>query len=960
MIKNFFKGEELSEKRIFAHIISHTHWDREWYLSSEYTSEWLPEFFNRLFEILEKDNDYAFVLDGQTAMIDDYFDELIKRGEDILVYKGKIKKYVREKRLFIGPYYVQLDWNLVNDETLIRNLKIGNKISMEFGRVMKIGWLMDNFGQISQTIQIHKGFGINGIYVWRGVIMNPEKMRSEFMWESKDGTKLPSVYLIDSYRNAMRLAEYKSILKERIYDEVEKLKPFASSPNVLLMNGYDQEIVPDYYSPYIKNGKLDTDEIKIVQSNPENYIKEIAKYKSKMDIIKGPLYSGKFIAVFPGVLSCRVYLKLQSYRCQKLLEIYAESISTILWSIGGEYGGDLLEILWKKLLKCFSHDNISGVCTDDVCSNMEKVFSQVEKTTNGLIENKIRKIAGLIDTSSSNKNEVFILFNPCAYKRNEVVSINGRSRLIKSIPPLGYKVVYDDNIYEENESVRVKGNSIENKKLIVDILSNGSFNLTDKISGRIYESLGIIEDSGDAGDEYDYSYPDEDRVITSRKLKAEIEFIEISKARAVVKIKIILKIPEALTGNRKMRRTDVRELPVVTFLTVDSGSSSVSLKTEIKNTVKDHRMRVLFPTGIDTEYSFAGSAFDIVKNPVYIKDYSDTDIPEEVKKVIIGAREAKPATIFPMNEFVDISDKDGGVALLSRGLREYQIIPEKKTIALTLFRSVGWIAREINTRIGDAGPEIMVPEAQCLRQMAFEYAVYVHKWDVNRGGVQQKADAFNNKLMIIKTVSHKGSLKSSQGFMEVHDKDRVLRVTSIKRSDDRKAIILRCYNPSEKKVCGKIISDFVVEKAQYVNFLEEARKVIKDNDGRSVGIVVKPGQIVTIRLEIKRKRTGSFPVYPAEIIRVEAKEDFSKYESIPLITEEDILNEEKRAGELKKDSKSDDPMILRKALEAELSAKLIQKQFIKKYIRKLGYQINNARVKARVYNYINKYINKKC
>jgi len=253
----------------------------------------------------------------------------------------------------------------------------------------------------------------------------------------------------------------------------------------------------------------------------------------------------------------------------------------------------------------------------------------------------------------------------------------------------------------------------------------------------------------------------------------------------------------------------------------------------------------------------------------------------------------------------------------------------------------------------------MVPEAQCLRQMAFEYAVYVHEGDVHRGGVQQKADAFNKELMIMKTVSHKGPLKSSRGFMEVYDKDRVLRVTSMKRSDDGKAIILRCYNPSEKKVYGKIISDFVVKKAQYVNFLEEDRKVIKDNDGRSIEIVVNPGQIVTIRLEIKRKRMRNFPVYPVEIIEAEVKEDLSKYESIPLVTEEDILDEEKRAYKLKKDSKSGDPMILRKALEAELSAKLIQKQFIKKYIRKLGYQINNARVKARVYNYINKYINKK-
>lgn len=941
-----------------VHIISHTHWDREWYLSSEYTNEWLPEFFKKLFKIMKKDRDYTFVLDGQTAIIDDYFDELKKRGEEVSGYKKKIKRYVREKRLFVGPYYVQLDWNLVSGETLIRNLIIGNKISMELGGVMKIGWLMDNFGQISQTAQIHMGFGIKGLYVWRGVEMNPENMKSEFLWESPDCTRLPSVYLIDSYRNAMRLAEYENILSQRIYDEVEKLKPFATTPNILLMNGYDQEITPDYYSPYIKNGKLDTDEIKIIQSDPEKYLEEVIRCKPDLGVIKGALYSGRFIAVFPGVLSSRIYLKLQSYQCQKLLERYAEPLSTILWSLGGDYEEDILEMLWKKLLKYFSHDNISGVCTDDICSNMEKVFIEVKKSTDKLIENKIRKIVGLIDTSGSNSSEAFILFNPCAHKRSEVVSIDGKCQSVKNISPLGFKVLCSNDRQKVDGCIKVKGNSIENKKIKVNVLNNGSFSVTDKNSGRVYKGLGIIEDRGDAGDEYDYSYPDRDNVITSRGKRAEIEFIEKSNARAVVKIKIVLKVPEVLAQDRKKRSPDTRSLPVVTYLTVDTDSSSISLRTEVKNTVKDHRMRILFPTIINTKNSFAGAAFDIVKKPIYIKDYNNKAILEEVKKIIIGARESEPCTIFPMKEFVDLYDQKGGIALLTRGLTEYQVIPEKRAIAITLFRSVGWVAREINNRIGDAGPEIMVPDAQCLRHMVFDYAVYIHEGDTFKGRVQQKADIFNNELMLIKTVPHKGLSKSSCGFIELYDAEQVLKVTSIKCSEDGKAIILRCYNSSDKKVAGKINSSSVIKRAYYSSFLEENKGVIKKDNDHTIKIAVNPGQIVTVRLEIERKKIKQFPSYPVEIIRKEVTEDFSKYESVPLITEKDILSEEKRAMLLKSENKQDDPMMSRKALEADLSARLIRKKAVKDDIRKLGYQINNARVKARVYNYIHKYLNK--
>ena len=81
---------------------------------------------------------------------------------------------------------------------------IGNKKAAEYGNVMRVGWLLDNFGQISQASQIHKECNMRGLYVWRGVEMNPKDVQSEFIWESPDGTTLPSVYLLNSYRNVMR------------------------------------------------------------------------------------------------------------------------------------------------------------------------------------------------------------------------------------------------------------------------------------------------------------------------------------------------------------------------------------------------------------------------------------------------------------------------------------------------------------------------------------------------------------------------------------------------------------------------------------------------------------------------------------------------------------------------------------------------------------------------------------
>ncbi|MCK4830834.1 alpha-mannosidase, partial [bacterium] len=254
---------------VTGHIISHTHWDREWFLTSKYTAEWLVPFFNSLFNMLDKYPEYCFVLDGQTIMIEDYLEQLTPSEKSIS--ENRLKKYVNQSRLLVGPCYLQPDWRLVSGESLVRNMILGHKMANKLGRVMKVGWLLDNFGQISQAPQIHKGFDIDGVYLWRGIEVNPEKIHSEYRWESPDGSPVMAVYLLNSYRNAMRLAEYSDIALERIANEVEKLSHFATTDNVLLMNGYDQKMVPDNVLPLIEQVNANYNGIKLIQTTPNKY-----------------------------------------------------------------------------------------------------------------------------------------------------------------------------------------------------------------------------------------------------------------------------------------------------------------------------------------------------------------------------------------------------------------------------------------------------------------------------------------------------------------------------------------------------------------------------------------------------------------------------------------------------------------------------------------------------------------
>jgi len=1031
---------------INAHIISHTHWDREWFLNSKYTIEWLIPFFDSLFRLLKKESNYRFVLDGQTLIIEDYFDQLKRQGKDSGEYKRKLKQYVQEGRLLVGPYYLQPDWQLLSGESLVRNLLIGHKIGEKLGGVMKVGWLLDNFGQISQTVQIHKKFNIKGLFLWRGVEMDSSRINSEFLWESPDGTRLTSIYLLSSYRNAMRLGEYKEIMRERIENEVRKIYPFAATPNVLLMNGYDQEMIPDDFLPELN--KLFFPDIQVKQSTPEEYIETIRKNSPKLKVLKGALYNGRFISVFPGTLSSRIYLKCMNDICQRELEKYAEPFSILSWLNGGKHNYNILMAIWKKLLKNHPHDSICGVSIDDVHIDMEKRFSEVITSTRKITEDELKGLVLNIDTSAGPVGaEPYIIFNPSLKTRDKIITIktkevsfkiiDSKGRIlanqkgnkdnlhiyVDNVPALGYKTIYlriGQGKYSENQidirsdKVIVKKNMLENRYLRVKIKENGSIDVFDKMNKCLYKNLNIIVDGADAGDEYNYSFLENDVIITNEKIEAEIEVVERSLLKAVIKISIILQLPESLTDDRKTRSPKLGNFPIVNWLTLEADSPILGFRTEVKNTVKDHRLRVLFPINIDTEFSFAGTQFDVTKRKILPETFDDRDISEEVKRVIIGAREPEPITTFPHRYFVDINDGQRGVAVLNKGLPEYEILPDNNTIALTLFRSVGWLARgDLLTRIGDAGPTIFTPDAQCLRQMTFKYAIYFHKGDYNQARVYQIAEEFNTDLKIVKTDQHKGELADTAGFLTLKSTKDILQVSAIKRAEDGEGIILRLFNPSKEIVEGEVISNYNLSKVYLVNLNEKIIGEIKDCKEKRFKLLAKPKEIATIRLEIIRKDILKNST-KAKKIKVQLLNEenypmvnFDNFISTSLLTRTDIASEEKRLKGIEKKlnktrktvslledkfnkfdgldtvrlakiefefhkAKGEVKTYYRAFLEAKLSAVLSQKKYLETYnkdvddytksmeeigetLREIGYKLNEARVKKRAYEYIVEY-----
>jgi alpha-mannosidase len=85
------------------HVIAHTHWDQEWYFTRQDSMVLASYNFAEVIETLEQDPAWqCYHLDGQMAVVDDF----LAINPD---YRPRLEKLVREKSVFVGPWFTQTD-----------------------------------------------------------------------------------------------------------------------------------------------------------------------------------------------------------------------------------------------------------------------------------------------------------------------------------------------------------------------------------------------------------------------------------------------------------------------------------------------------------------------------------------------------------------------------------------------------------------------------------------------------------------------------------------------------------------------------------------------------------------------------------------------------------------------------------------------------------------------------------
>ena len=691
-----------------AHIITHTHWDREWFLTSVYTSQWIPGLIDKIEELVAINPSFQFLFDGQTLVIED----LINIAPQ---YRERAQKLIEQNNLIIGPYYCQPDWQLTYGEALIRNLQYGLEDVKRFGgEPEKTGWLVDTFGHISQSPQIHHLFDINSVFVWRGM---PE-MIPYFQWEASNGDSIFTINLFGGYRNLYGITHAPEIAIRRLAVEVEKLSPYYPTPEIPLFDGYDLEDSPeDPVSFYAQNASEVPSDIGFHASTPQKFAETIQQSLDTLPLIKGELNSGKYGATFPGTFSARAYLKIMAWDCSHLLYQVCEPLATLAYIKGRSYESSQYEHWSRALLQNAVHDCICGVSIDQVHEKMAYTYQQLFTDAQTDIAESLNYIMRDFSTGtyaiSTNPfvNEMWCFSEDIGY----------------FVQPQGVGVwQVTETCAVENPNTSIETFQWINNHYTALLSTDGILQIDEATIGR----LSIYREQGD-------TYSDE-----RGELLGDCQITAMPIIEQQSELHRVVYYPCSFAVDNITITAQVRlyfdQSPLLRWtIDLDSHGTNFSVdmvfETNQKGTV------------------FAGMPFDVVQRPTSDANLLARDVDPKLSKILLGQREVGEVRTFPFHDFVAISDNATTAIVLAKGVYAYQADDNGK-IVVTLRRSVEWLTKaNLENRVGDAGPFFYVPDARCERQVRHELAFAIGDFD---SLTQQQLNAnYQNPPIIVNTQS---------------------------------------------------------------------------------------------------------------------------------------------------------------------------------------------------------------
>ncbi|ERN40965.1 alpha-mannosidase [Rubidibacter lacunae KORDI 51-2] len=886
-------------------VVSHTHWDRAWYLPFQSFRFRLVRAIDSLLVLLDRDRGFrAFALDGQTVLLEDYLEIRPERA-------SHLQEYVKSGRLSVGPWYTMPDLFLASGEAIVRNLQIGQRLAEQFGGSLAIGYAPDPFGHFAQIPQILRGFGIDTYIFMRGLDAATKKTHGAvFDWAAPDGSTVTAVYQREGYfpMGALghpsvfgRFEGHKpdmALAEERVRGAIATMAPLQRESALLLSNGFDH-MPPQPELPHLlARLNADLDEIELEHATLSEFTDALQQERGERQVYRGDLLGNADQPILSSVYSTRMYLKQQNHRSQQLLVQYVEPFSVWMQAMG--LGADIRpfwERAWKLLLQNHPHDDICGCSVDAVHDDAEYRTRQIEQIADAILVEHLERLqqfgfAAPAQTASRG-SDVWV-FNPHPHQQRyrvitnvlfpnpdgewgeppperqligcdgdgrtlNVAVLNSEAPVVRSrylettwgrrydatfvvnVPPLGYQLV------RLNELDAPIAPAVEPPS---PVLENASYRvevvgdrveLTEKETGTFFPNVLQFEYQLDRGDTYSFGPAPECGPWWATLMGASWH----PQRCDLLQLRYALDVPLSADADT----TTNLELNV--WLELDE-TRSLAVTVMYENCARDGRLRAVFPVGFATDTSLADGHFRLAERCKPPQRTPESD--PECYGTYPGELD------YPTHhqgDFVLVEGATHRVWIANRGLPEYELLdPEGDTrVAVTLHRAVGYLSvGGGRIRPCQAGPSVPTPGAQCLRSLRAELAFGVGT--IAREIAIRCARAFAHPAWVrempyLPYVKGDAETRLPRSGTLLRSENPWILLSALKPTEHDQICVLRVCNLSDRLQTARLQLGFPAaaycRTTLYETWDESSAQLLSEN---RIELVLEPYQIASLAIAL--------------------------------------------------------------------------------------------------------------
>ncbi|HYV97320.1 MAG TPA: glycosyl hydrolase-related protein [Gemmatimonadaceae bacterium] len=868
---------------MLVHLISHTHWDREWYLPAARFRQLLVAMVDELIDDPPRDG-ASFLLDGQTVVLDDYLAVRPERA-------AELTELVRTGALEVGPWFVQADELIPGAEAFVRNLLAGRRALNAIGaKAPPVLYCPDTFGHPAALPMLARGFGCTSVIASRGYGGSRWPAGDAAWWIGPDGERVLFFHLSKSgYETGAQLPTSADAATRRWREIHGDLIPRSKLGAVLLMNGADhharQARLADAIAALTAAAQPDV----IRPSSLTAFGTDIALRAENIQLpeIRGELRdSYGWMWTLQGTFATRAHQKRRNARLERLLTRDVEpwvALAT-LQPTSPRALQPLLHSAWRSLILCHPHDTICGCSTDEVARAMDARLDEAETQALGLRRDAVFSLTGHSpEAARTNKDAwtpVVLVRNAAARPREGVALVRLTSFLAdvkvgihpdaapapeaKRVTPalagaLASQVLArsvadeltesprhypDDDVVAVTEvaawlppvpaytvsgfrqATRARATAIPNPVHAEGLaISNG------RVTIRVDDETGRVDLADHVhGRVIENLLEWESLVDLGDEYTPSPRGEKFAPAFGAARVEHRGPVRAAIALRWSMR-SGRENVTVRARLIIDADARFVRIAVDGENHALDHRLRLRVATDLRHPRVFADSMFGPVERvPLVVA-------PDE-------ARMELPLTTAPLHRYVSLFGKNRGATLYSDGLCEYEA-DDAGRVTVTIVRAVGELSRgDLPERPGNAGWPTPTPGAQCPGSFGAELALFLH--GARTPDVVDDVERTSDDVLLPLTGA---TLRSAlavpppSGGIELTGTG--LAFSAAKGADAGGWMVLRCVNLLDQRTQGAWTLRATIREAVRSRLDEQPGEALAP-DGSTIRFTAGPREVVTI------------------------------------------------------------------------------------------------------------------